>query len=708
MSIFVQAWQPGTGFPLAADGYTVDVTNRRDVLAFHHCVYQASQNYAANLGWTGSISSGNAGTIGQTYKEDVRRRVNYYRALAGLPADIIFSETKAAKCQKGALMMSANNALNHNPPTSWLFYTADGKAAAAASNLALGYYGPAAVDGYMEDPGAGNHIVGHRRWLLYQRAREMATGDIPQNGPYNASNVLWVIGDFKAAPPAKFIAWPNEGHAPAPLLPDRWSLSYPGADFKTASVTMSLNGTNVALTVVSRSDNGYGENTIVWEPASLPATVTADLPYVVNVTGIKGAGVPTSKSYTVRVFNPDILGEEISITGIANPPVTGASYAFNSIQQADSYELEVATMTPSVWAEGAEDAPAPRVNAAISAGYDLRQSGLARSGSKAFQLTLPFAVWSDQSFTIERDIVPSASSQLTYCDRARFTHTLNTLETRISTDGGSSWTTIASRNGVNVSGYSSEWDPAWINRSISLAAYAGQTIKLGFVMKTNGGPAYQGTTANYGFFVDDIAVTNSSEAVAIRSVLPANATSFTLDNATAGQPLVAGAGYQLRLRPNVGMRWFSFGPAKMVTATQPPPTFANWASGFETTHGLTAGTLSSPDGDDDRDGRCNLLEYAFGGSPVNSADPPDRLPVSRIESGQLVLRYKVDTTLADLSIVPEACPTMTSWKAPGAPGALAGFTDNPVSTAGTIQTREARLPLNTGGACYLRLRVSRP
>jgi uncharacterized protein YkwD len=706
--MFVQAWQPGTGLPLAADGYTVDVTNRRDVLAFHHCVYQASQNYAANLGWTGSISSGNAGTIAQTFKEDVRRRVNYYRALTGLPADIIFSETKAAKCQKGALMMSANNALSHNPPTSWLFYTADGKAAAAASNLALGYYGPAAVDGYMEDPGAGNHVVGHRRWLLYQSAREMATGDIPQNGSYNASNVLWVIGDFKAAPPAKFIAWPNEGYSPAPLLPDRWSLSYPGADFSTAAVSMSLNGTNVPLAIVSRTENGYGENTIVWEPASLPATVTADLPYLINVTGIKGEGVPTSRSYTVRVFNPEILGEEISITGSANPSATGAGYAFNPIAQADSYELEVARMTPSLWTEGAEDNPAPRVTSAIATGYTLRQNGLVRTGSKAFQLTLPFSVWSDQSFTIERDIVPSAASVLTYSDRARYTHYLNTLETRISTDGGSSWATIASRNGVNVSGYSSEWDAAWINRSISLAAYAGQTVKIRFVMKTNGGPAYQGTSANYGFFIDDIAVTNSSEAVAIRTVLPGSAASFTLNNATAGQPLVAGAVYQLRLRPNVGTRWFSFGPAKMVTAAQPLPTFTNWASGLEATHALTAGALADPGGDNDGDGRCNLLEYAFGGSPINPADPADRLPVSRIESGQLVLRYKLDTTLSDLSIVPEACPTMTSWKAPGAPGALAGFTDIPVSTAGTIQTREARLPLNTGGACFLRLRVTRP
>jgi hypothetical protein len=708
MSLLVHGWQPGTGLPGAADGFSVDVTSRRDVLAFYHGVYQASQNYAANLGWTGSVSSGNAGTTSQAFKEDVRRRVNFYRALAGLPADIVFSASQSAKCQKAALMMSANNTLDHDPPPWWIFYSADGREAAESSNLALGYYGPAAVDGYMVDSGAGNQIVGHRRWLLFSLAREMGTGDIPQNGSYPSSNSLWVIGDFKAASPAKFVAWPNEGYTPAPLVPGRWSLSYPGAEFGNAEVSMSLNGSNIAVTVVSRSDNGYGDNTLVWQPSSLPGNVTADLPYVVQVSGIMGDGVPTSKSYTVRVFNPDILGDEIAITGSANPPSTGATYAFNPIGQADAYELEVAVMTPSVWLEGAENAPAPRAVPAISAGYELRQGGLVRSGTKAFQLAFPFSVSSDQSFAIDRDIVPAANSYLQYYDRARFTYYLNTLETQISTDGGYSWITLASRSGVNVAGYSSEWDSAWNSRNISLAAYAGQVVKLRFVLKSNNTGVYPGTTSNHGFFIDDITVTHASEIAATRTPLAGSASSFTLNSATVGHPLVVGAGYHLRVRPRVGTRWFSFGPAKMVTITPPPsPTFDNWASGQETAHGLAAGALADPAGDPDGDGRCNLLEYAFGGSPVSPADPAERLPVSRIEDGELVLQYRIDTTLADLSVMPEACPAMANWKAPGEPGAPAGFADQQIAIEGAIETREARVTLDAASRCFLRLRVSR-
>jgi uncharacterized protein YkwD len=705
----IHAWQPGTGNPGAAEGFTVDVANRRDVLAFHNCVYQASEGYASRLGWTGSVAGGNAGTTSAVFKEDVRRRINYYRALAGLPADIVFNAAKSDKCQQAALMMTANNALNHYPPSWWLYYTAAGYEAAGKSNLALGYYGPGAVDGYMVDPGAGNEIVGHRRWLLYQRAREMGTGDIPESSGYWASNCLWVIGDSKPAPPAKFVAWPNEGYVPAPLVPARWSLSYPGANFVSATVSMSRNGTNVPLSLLPYENYNVGDNTIVWEPSGLPSTVTEDTPYVVTVSGIAGTGVPATATYTVRIFNPDLLGEEVAISGSDTPSTSGEAYVFNSIGQADSYQLEVATIANQTWSEGAEDSPAPRVIEAISAGYPLRQNGLFRTGAKAFQLTYPAGVWDDQSFTIDRDIIPGATSQLQYYDRARYTTTTTTLETQISTDDGSTWTNLTGRNGVCVTGYSSEWDPAWISRSISLSAYAGKVVRLRFIMKANGGYVYEGTTANYGFFIDDITVTNAKQVAAkSTTTLAGGATWFTLDSTTAGAALVAGTGYNLRIRPNVGCRWFPYGALKTVTAAPPPPpSYGTWASGLEITHGLAPGTLADPGGDPDHDGRVNLMEYAFGGSPLAAGDSAPRMPVAQTTATHLVLRYQIDTALADLSITAQAAVSLVDWKAPGEGGAPAGFADVPVSTSGGIQTREASIPLASGGHGFLRVRVLR-
>lgn len=790
----VRAWQPGTGSPAAVDGFSVNTANRRDVLSFYNCVYQASENYAANMGWTGNVATGSAGTTTATFKDDVRRRINFYRAMVGQPADIVFDAIKSAKCQKAALMMSANNNLSHTPPTSWAWYTADGYEAAGKSNIGLGTYGPESVNAYVRDDGANNVIVGHRRWLFYSQAQEMGTGDIPANGSYNSTNTIWVIGNPKAAPAPRFVAWPNEGYVPESLVPARWSLSYPGANFGSATVTMTQNGNNVPLSVISKTDNGYGDNTIVWQPSGLPSSVTNDLPYVVSVTGISGTGIPASRTYTATLFNPNILGDAVTITGNATPSTTGQNYTFNSIDQADSYQLEVTSNSAAAWTEGAEDSPTPRITESISAGYSLRQTGLKRTGSKAFQLTYPSGVWTDQSFAITRNIIPGATSQLQYYDRARWSATTTTLETQISTDGGSTWSNIASRNGVSVTGSSTEWNASWISRNVSLAAYAGQIINLRFIMKSNGGAAYQGVDSNFGFFIDDVTVTNATQLTTpTTTTLPGNATSFTLNATTAGASLITGTSYNLRIRPNVGCRWFGYGSMKTVTVvavtppsitTQPVPVtinyrgtanltvaasgtspafqwyagasgvttspvagavsasfttpslttntsywvratnaagtadsnaalvtvndpYTSWALNLESAGGLPAGTISNPAGDADQDGRSNLVEYAFGTSPVAGSEPMPRMPVNSVTATHFVVRYQRDTALTDLVFTPQSCPVLGNWKTPGQVGAPAGFTDTVISTVGSMETREAKIPLSSGNSCFIRIQVTR-
>lgn len=647
-----EAWQPGTGSPAAVSGFTVDAANRRDVLAYYNCVYQASENYAANLGWTGNVAAGQAGTTAAAFKDDVRRRINFYRALAGLPADIVFNATKSQKDQAAALMMSANNTLSHFPPAGWLWYTANGYEAAGKSNLSLGVYGPAAVNGYLRDDGDGNEIAGHRRWLLYSRAAEMGTGDIPANGSYQAANAVWVIGDAKATATARFVAWPNEGYAPAPLMPARWSLGYPGADFSMADVTMTQNGANVPLTIVSSDDTGYADNTLVWEPESLPATVTNDLPYVVSVTGISGSGVPTSKTYTVTLFDPGLLGETISIGGTATPPLGGQLYTFNPIAQADSYQVEVCTNNAAAWTEGAEDSPAPRLAEGISAGYSLRQTGLFRTGAKAFQLTYPSGIFDDQSFTITRSVIPGATSELRFYDRARFTTTATTLEAQISTTGGATWTTVLTRYGVGLS--SGLWDGAWLSRSASLAAFAGQAIQIRFIMKRNGPSVVQGVTANYGFFIDDVTVTNASQlANPVVTTLAGSATSFTLNATTAGGSLTGGAGYVMRVRPNVGTRWFAYGAMKTVTV-QNLTGYAAWvAAQYPAVTGGAAG-------DHDHDGILNGIEYAFGLNPTaatNQATLPQAVDVGE----SLRFSYTAPSGLTGVTYGAEWSDNLTQW-----------------------------------------------
>ena len=605
------AWTPGTGSPSAVEGFVVDPANRTDVLSFYHCIYAASQGFPANLAWTGNVAGCVPGTTGANFKDDTRRRINFYRALVAQPADITFDALKSSKDQDAALMMSSNAAVSHTPPNTWSCYTATGAEAAGASNLALGNYGPDAVNAYMVDAGGDNQVVGHRRWLLYSRGKEMGTGDIPPNGGFSSANAIWVIGNPKPAPTPQFVAWPNRGFVPLPLMPGRWSLSYPGANFGAAAVTMTQGATNVSTTIVSNVDNGFADNTLVWEPTALPTSIAADTTYNITVSGISGAGVPASYNYSVTLFDPAVLGDAVNITGTSTPPTSGATYTFNSIAQADSYELRVTTGSPAPWTEGAEDAPPPQIIPATTGTYALRQTGLKRTGAKAFQLAFPD--FTDQSFEIARDLIPSATSALVFYDRGRFATTTTTLGAEISTDGGATWTSLFSRPGVGLS--SGLWDAAFITRNISLSAYAGQIVRLRFILRSNGASIVVSTSVNDGFFLDDISVTNATELVSPTvTTLAANATSLTLNASTAGAPLVAGTSYFLRVRPNVGCRWFGYGPAKVTTA-QALTGYALWVA---TQYPSVTG---GPAADQELDGLPNGVEYAFGLNPTSFTSP---------------------------------------------------------------------------------------
>lgn len=608
------AWTPGTGSPTAAAGFVVDPSNRREVLAFFHTVHAASENYVAKMAWTGSVAGGSTGTTSAAFKEDVRRRINFYRALAGLPADITFDATQSAKEQEAALMFARNGALSHVPPTNWILYSANAAAAAGSSNIALGNYGPAAVDAYIRDDGSNNQIVGHRRWLQYSRASVMATGDVPFEGSYNCANAIWVTGGWRAAPAPQFVAWPNRGHVPIRLVPARWSLSYPGANFANANVAMTQGGVNVPLTVVSRTDNGAGDNTLVWTPVGLPNWISGDTPYHVAVTGMSGSGVPTSHSYVVTLFDPYVLGDSVTLSGSDSPAATGSTYHFNPIAQADAYELSVTTARAADWSEGAED-PSQQIAGATTGSYPLRQSEVVRSGGKAFHFA--FADFNNQSFAIIRDFTPTAASKLQFHERCRFATTNSTLHAEISNNGGGSWTSIWQRGGVGLA--SNLWDSSFIGRSVSLTGYAGQILRLRFVLRSNGGGVVLSTSANDGFFIDDISVTSATEtAGGATTQLAGSATAFTLNTATAGAPLAVGSIYSLRIRPNVGTRWFGFGTA-MTVNPRPPTGFESWAAtGFPSAVGEAT---DDPDGD----GLMNGVEYAFGLNPT-LANPASAIP----------------------------------------------------------------------------------
>jgi len=265
---------------------------------------------AVPLNWTGDVASCNAGATNLEHRQAVIDRANYARTLAGLPPVTLLDGLPTTQVQSAALMMLANGALSHTPPTNWLCYSTDGYDGAGHSNIALGVFGVSAVDNYLDDFGAGNSATGHRRWILYPPQASLATGDVYRaaSQPFPGANSLYVLGTFGARPATPSgIAWPPAGFVPYQNLPSkskRWSFSYPGADFTGASVTMTGPAGPIPVTLEAVA-NGYGDNTIVFVPTSVSyANPGADATYTINVSGMTGTGAPSSIQYTVTVIDP--------------------------------------------------------------------------------------------------------------------------------------------------------------------------------------------------------------------------------------------------------------------------------------------------------------------------------------------------------------------------------------------------------------------
>jgi hypothetical protein len=307
-------WQPSAqpfgpaSEPLAAEFIApIDTFNRRAVRNAYFRYYAQPMPHMA---WTGAIASCDAGSISSGFREWTITRVNFVRAMAGVPGHVTLNAVTSIKAQTAALMFAANRQLSHFPPTTWLCYAAEGAEAAASSNIALSFGSPLFDDViplYMDDTGANNYAVGHRRWILYPPQTTMGVGSTPTAVGQWGANALWLIGGFGVRPPTpNGTPWPPSGYVPLALFPSsrRWSFSFPNANFGSSIVSMTADGVPVPLTVTSRTDS-YADNAIVWEPS---LSVTKGAFYSVSITGVIGAGVPSSFAYAVHPFDPaDLL-----------------------------------------------------------------------------------------------------------------------------------------------------------------------------------------------------------------------------------------------------------------------------------------------------------------------------------------------------------------------------------------------------------------
>ena len=314
-----------------ADDRWLDTGDRDAVLQAFRAEFATVQPEPS---WAGDHATCDPGANTAAYRAATIRRVNFYRAMAGVPGDVVVDLGYSRKAQRAAMMMSAQGELTHDPDASFACFTDVGREAAANSNLYLGRTGPAAVDGYVEDPGDRNIDVGHRATILHPPTERMGVGDIGRSAAAPTANALWVFDervfdeDSPRRPalrePARFVAWPPRGYVPPVLVHPRWSFTLAGAEFAAADVSLYRSGPDgsldeVPVAVIHRSGEvGHVPlPTIVWEPElelTRASRAETDTAYVVVIENVGVGGAERSFSYEVRVIgaqpSPELTVDE--------------------------------------------------------------------------------------------------------------------------------------------------------------------------------------------------------------------------------------------------------------------------------------------------------------------------------------------------------------------------------------------------------------
>ncbi len=563
-------------------GYAVNPQDRDTARLFYGTVFASSNGVAS--GWSGSIAGCNAGDTSADYKAATLRRVNWFRAMAGVPAAVQLDATYNAKAQQAAMLMSANGQLSHFPPNNWTCYNATAAEAAGKSNLSLGNAGPDAVaNGYMWDPGASNNVVGHRRWVLYPQTRLMGTGDVPDNGNFNAANALWVQDPniFSTRPAVRddFVAWPAKGYAPYTVVYPRWSFSYPDADFSKATVSMTENGLPMA-TRLEPVTNGYGENTLAWLPGSYTDGMTwarpaNDTVYQVTVANVLVNGQSRSFTYGVTVFDPDLAGASapLALSGAASASTGQASgYSFNAQGGATGYQWRALSTTPYTLDDGAEGGNG-NFTTSTSAGYSIITSDAAASGANAFHLA--HTQFADQVLQLKTPLVGTPGANLSFSSRLGLSSPAQVAKVEISLDEGASWSALYSQAGQQSGSTSSFGESSFSTKQVSLAAYADKTFLLRFRYQIGNGSFYPQASAGIGWYIDNIHLAGVEALGSSGTPASTNGTAFSFTPTQAGTAL-------LQVRAGMYGFYADWSTAKRVTVTagtavSPRDCLFNWA-----------------------------------------------------------------------------------------------------------------------------------
>jgi len=265
-----------------------------------------------------------------------------------------------------------------------------------------------------------------------------------------------------------------------------------------------------------------------------------------------------------------------------------------------------------LWTENAENGLTHVIDGTQSQ-YSLIQSTLVAQGSHAFHLAHPTP--SDDWFEIDQTITLRADSQLFFMSRLGWATPTQVAKVQLSTDGGQSWPfTVYSQTGSDGSG-----EDQFVFRTVDLASFAGQSVRIRFYYDFTGGSRFHQTNTTVGWIVDDIRIASRFESTAYSIGEPTDLEQLFLEytNRARADAIVEANRLAADTQDNLQSIYQSFG---ITTANIVGQYTASVTSGFLDRHAqplafnaalLAAARLHSQD----------LLTNAFQGH-ISSANPP--------------------------------------------------------------------------------------
>ena len=240
-------------------------------------------------------------------------------------------------------------------------------------------------------------------------------------------------------------------------------------------------------------------------------------------------------------------------------------YTFAPVTKAFGYQWRQRKQIAFSLNDGAE-AGLVNFTPTTSSLYPVITNEVAASGSFSFHLAHPARA--SQLLTLTRNFLPTANGLLQFKSRLGVATSTEEARVQLSTDGGHSWVDLYSQLGTDDFG-----EGTFIDRSFSLAAYAGQVLQLRFNFDYFGGSFFNQLEPGFGWYIDDVVITG---AVGLANPIVTDigsATSFNFSIAHLGD-------YFLDARAKVyGGYFLDWGPVKSVSVSASLPLLSIGQSG---------------------------------------------------------------------------------------------------------------------------------